>query len=179
MPERRTPALALALALAAAACKTPLPAAPLPILGPPKLADCPGALRSTAEIEGDWVIHERVRVTGEKVDESYGLVVQKTGPKLVLLGLTPFGAKAFSVVQIGTQTWPESYLGPATVVPPENVLRDLHRALFLVVDDPALDPRAVSRDAEGNVHIAAKDCGYESVLAPVSATPLPAAKPPG
>ncbi len=163
--------LALALALLAAACKT-LPTPPLPIPGLPRLADCPGRLRSTQEIEGDWVIHERLRVTGGEVDESYGLVIQKTGPKLVLLGLTPFGTKAFSVVQIGTQTWSESYLGPATAVPPENVLRDLHRALFLTVDDPALEPRAVSRDAEGAVHVTAKECGYEAVLAPVSATPV-------
>jgi len=164
--------LVFALALAAAACTTPLPTPP-PILSPlPRLADCPGRLRATQEIEGDWVIHEQVRVTGGGVDESYGLVVQKTGPKLVLLGLTPFGAKAFSVVQIGTQTWSESYLGPATAVPPENVLRDLHRALFLTVDDPALEPRAVSRDAEGAVHVAATACGYEAVLAPVSATPI-------
>ena len=164
--------LALALALLAAACKTPLPPAALPIPGLPRLGDCPGRLRPTSEIEGDWVIHERMRVTGGGVDESYGLVIQKTGPKLVVLGLTPFGAKAFSVVQIGTQTWSESYLGPATAVPPENVLRDLHRALFLTVDDPALEPRAVSRDAEGAVHVTAKECGYESVLAPVSATPI-------
>ena len=168
----------LALALLAAGCRTPLPAA-VPILAPlPKLADCPGRLRSTQDIEGDWVIHEQLRVTGGGVDESYALVVQKTGPKLVLLGLTPFGAKAFSVVQIGTQTWAESYLGPATAVPPENVLRDLHRALFLTVDDSSLEPRTATRDAEGAVHVAAKDCGYESVLAPISATPLPAAKPP-
>jgi len=146
--------LALALALLAAACKTPLPTPPLPIPGLPRLADCPGRLRSTQEIEGDWVIHERLRVTGGEVDESYGLVIQKTGPKLVLLGLTPFGAKAFSAV------------------PPENVLRDLHRALFLTVDDPALEPRTVSRDAEGAVHVTAKECGYEAVLAPVSATPV-------
>ena len=54
--------LALALALLAAACKT-LPPPPLPIPGLPRLADCPGRLRSTQEIEGDWVIHERLRVT--------------------------------------------------------------------------------------------------------------------
>ena len=169
MPELRR--LLPALALAAAACKTLPP--PPPIFTPlPHLADCPGRLRSTQEIEGDWVIHEQVRVTGGGVDESYGLVVQKTGPKLVMLGLTPFGAKAFSVVQIGTQTWSESYLGPATVVPPDNVLRDLHRALFLTVADPALEPRAVSRDKEGAVHVAATACGYEAVLAPVSATPI-------
>jgi hypothetical protein len=148
--------------------------APPPILAPllPKLAVCPGGLRPTDEIEGDWTIHERVRVVGGPVDESYGLVMQKTGPKLVLVGLTPFGSKAFGVTQIGVETWVESYLGPALAVPPENVLRDVHRAHFLIVDDPALDPRAVTRDKDGVVHIEAKDCGYETTLAPISATPL-------
>ena len=78
---------------------------PLPL---PRLGDCPGSLRPTHEIEGDWVIHERIRVRGGEVDESYGLVVQKTGPRLVLVGLTPFGAKAFSVTQIGVEIWSES-----------------------------------------------------------------------
>jgi hypothetical protein len=157
---------ALALALG---CKT-LPTPPLAVLGLPKIASCPGGLRSTNEIEGDWVIHERIRVVGGGVDESYGLVLQKTGPKLVLLGLTPFGAKAFGVTQIGVETWTESYLGAALAVPPENVLRDVHRAHFLIVDDPALDARSVTRDADGVIHIAARECGYESTLAPVSAT---------
>lgn len=166
---------ALACAALALACRVPAPPAfmPLPL---PKLASCPGGLRSTDEIEGDWIIHERIRVVGGGVDESFGLVLQKTGPKLVLLGLTPFGAKAFGVTQIGVETWSESYLGQALSVPPENVLRDVQRAHFLIVDDPALDARSVTRDADGVIHISARDCGYESTLAPVSATPLGGAK---
>jgi hypothetical protein len=116
--------------------------------------------------EGDWVIHEQIRVVASGVDESFGLVLQKTGPKLVLLGLTRFGTKAFGVTQIGIETWSESYMGPALSVPPENVLRDVHRAHFLIVDDPALDARSVTRDADGAIHIAARECGYESTLAP-------------
>ena len=172
----RRPALALGSLALALACKTAGPLLPVP-LPPPKLGDCPGMLRSTKEIEGDWTIHERIRVVGGPVDESFGLVVQKTGPKLVVVGLTPFGAKAFGVTQIGIETWTESYLGPVLAVPPQNVLRDLHRAHFLIVDDPALDPRAVTREADGVIKIAARDCGYESTLAPVSATP-PAGAPP-
>lgn len=167
--------LGLAAAALGLACRIPAPALP-PLLPPPKLASCPGGVRSTREIEGDWVIHERIRVVGSGVDEAFGLVLQKTGPKLVLLGLTPFGAKAFGVTQIGTEVWTESYLGPVLSVPPENVLRDVHRAHFLIVDDPALDPRSVTRDADGVVRIVARDCGYESTLAPVSVTPVGGAK---
>ena len=163
-------------ALALFGCRTLAPPAPLAVLALPRLASCPGGLRSTDEIEGDWIVHERIRVVGGGVDESFGLVLQKTGPKLVLLGLTPFGAKAFGVTQIGIETWTQSYLGAALPVPPENVLRDVHRAHFLIVDDPALDSRAVTHDSDGVIHIAARDCGYESTLAPVSATPPAGAK---
>jgi hypothetical protein len=164
---RRLAALALACA-AAASCRTLAP--PPSVLRPlPHLADCPGPLRSTQDLEGNWVVHERIRVVGERVDESFGLVLQKSGPKLVLVGLTPFGAKAFGVTQIGVQTWSQSFLGAALAVPPENVLRDVHRAHFLTGDDAGLDARKVTRDADGVVHIAAPSCGYQSTLAPISA----------
>ncbi len=138
---------------------------PLPL---PRLADCPGSLVPTEELSGDWLIHERIRVRGAQVDEAYGLVVQKTGPRLVLIGLTPFGAKAFSVTQIGVDVWSESKLGAALPVPPENVLRDLHRAHFLATDDPTFEGRTVRRDPDGSVHVSSVDCGYESTLMPVS-----------
>jgi hypothetical protein len=168
-------AFALATAAFAGCAHLPPPPAfiPLPL---PRLADCPGSLVPTHELEGDWVIHERIRVRGEQVDEAYGLVVQKSGPRLVLIGLTPFGAKAFSLTQIGVEVWSESKLGPALPVPPENVLRDLHRAHFLATDDPAFEGRTVRRDADGSVHVASEACGYESTLAPISVV-NPAATP--
>ncbi len=171
-------AFALVLALTAAlACRhVPPPPAfiPVPL---PRLADCPGSLRPTYEIEGDWVIHERIRVRGDRVDEAYGLVVQKGGPRLVLVGLTPFGATAFTVTQIGVEVWSESKLGPALPVPPENVLRDLHRAHFLATDDPGFEGRTVERAVDGSVRIASAACGYESTLVPVSVN-APGASPP-
>ena len=102
----------------------------------PHLPDCPGSLVPTQEIAGDWLIHERIRVRGDRVDEAYGLIAQKTGDRLVLVGLTPFGSTAFSLSQIGVEVKSESKLGAALPVPPENVLRDLHRARFLETDDP-------------------------------------------
>ena len=167
---RRLAWLSLALSVS---CKTVPPPVQMVVNPPPKLSDCPGDIRTTEEIEGDWLVHERIHVVGGGVDESYQLVLQKTGPKLVLLALTPFGAKAFSVTQIGVQTWTESYLGPILPVPPENVLRDVQRAHFRVVDDPGLDPRQVTRDADGAVHIDAEKCGYKATLAPVSANLIP------
>lgn len=172
---RRLVPLALAVATLLACGHLPPPPAfiPLPL---PRLADCAGSLVPTQDLEGDWLIHERIRVRGERVDEAYGLVVQKNGPRLVLVGLTPFGAKAFSVTQIGVEVWSESKLGAALPVPPENVLRDLHRAHFLATDDPAFEGRSVRRDADGSVHIASESCGYEATLFPISVV-NPAASP--
>lgn len=164
---RRAGSLVAGIALVLACAHVQPPAALVPLLLP-RLADCPGSLKPTEELEGDWVIHERIRVRGERIDEAYGLVVQKAGPKLVLVGLTPFGAKAFSVTQIGVEVWSESKLGAALPVPPENVLRDLHRAHFLAKDDAGFEGRKVERAADGSVHIASESCGYESTLAPVS-----------
>lgn len=159
--------LALALALSTVLACFHVPPPPVVVaLALPHLAECPGSLRSTAELEGDWVIHERIRVRGERIDEAYGLIVQKNGPRLVLVGLTPFGAKAFSVTQIGVDVWTESKLGPAQPVPPENVLRDLHRAHFLATDDPAFEGRAITRHPDGSVQIASASCGYEATLVP-------------
>ena len=172
---RRAAELVLACAVLWA-CQTIAPQLPAALVPLPHLADCPGPLRSTSDIEGDWVVHERIRVMGDRVDESFGLVLQKSGPKLVLVGLTPFGAKAFGVTQIGVQTWAQSFLGPALAVPPENVLRDVHRAHFLTSVEGEPDARQVKRDPDGVVHIDAPTCGYQSTLAPISAV-LPQSTP--
>jgi hypothetical protein len=172
---RRGILLALLLAAVPACRHVPTPPAfiPLPL---PRLDDCPGSLVPTQDLEGDWVIHERIRVRGGEIDEAYGLVVQKSGPRLVLIGLTPFGATAFTLTQIGVEVWSESKLGPALPVPPENVLRDLHRAHFLPSDDPEFEGRSLRRDADGSIHVTATACGYESTLVPVSVV-NPAATP--
>jgi len=137
----------------------------------PRIPPCPGSLRDTRQIEGDWVRHERVRVKGQEVDESFGLVVQKRGTRLLLVGLTPLGAKAFSVTQIEGEIRTRSYLGPALRVPPENVLRDLHRIRFLDVDDPVFEGRVLVRGADGSAHVANPSCGYEATFARVRADP--------
>ncbi len=131
---------------------------------PPRLADCPGPLRSTAEIAGEFVRHERIRVRGKRVDESFGLVLQKKDARLVVLGFTPFGAKAFSVIQRGLEIESESYLGRALPVPPENVLRDLHRAYFLTAEQSESSERSVARTPEGALRVLSAACGYEATL---------------
>ena len=117
------------------------------------------------ELEGDWVIQERVHIFAPRIDESYALVLQKHGPSLVLIGLTSYGAKAFAVTQVGVRTYPESYLGPLPV-PPENVLRDLHRAHFLASESPSFEGRTIGRGRDGSIRIKSESCGYDATYVP-------------
>lgn len=98
---------------------------------PARLAECPGILVPSEQIDGDFLSRMQIQITSEHVAVGYDLILQKKGDRLVLIGLTRFGAKAFSVVQVGRHLEVESTMGPATQVPPANILRDLHRARFL------------------------------------------------
>lgn len=115
---------------------------------PARLPRCPGALVSSERIPGEFVSRLRMQITAPEVAVGYDLVLQKKGRRLVLIGLTRFGAKAFSVVQDGRELSVESALGPATVVPPENVLRDIHRARFLSAGAP-IESGEVERRIDG------------------------------
>ena len=150
----------LALSAGAAACRS--------LAGlPPSLRACPGPVRSTHEMPGDFTRSERIRVRGEGVDESFGLVVQKRGARLVVLGTNAFGAKVFAVTQLGDAIESRSFVGPALSVPPENILRDLHRAYFLAPEQQAASERSAEPTPSG-VRIESERCGYESLLLAIS-----------
>jgi len=122
--RRRSARIALLAAFALAACRH------LPLAGG-QLAECPGALRSTGEIRSDFRLEQRVRIRSERDDVALRLAVEKRGPRLVLIGLNPLGAKLFTVIQTGSEVSVESLPAAVVQVPPLNVLRDLHRARFL------------------------------------------------
>lgn len=157
----RALAALLALALCASACHS------LSRL-PPRLRACDGPLRSTHEIAGDFTRIERIRVRGLGVDEAFGLVVQKKGARLVVLGTNAFGAKVFALTQEGERFEAKSFIGPALSVPPENVLRDLHRAYFLSAQQAASADRSAQAAPAGGVRIESERCGYEALILRVS-----------
>lgn len=123
------PVLAALAALLCGACRTP----GLPTWAVPR---CPGMLRPTGEIAGDFLLRQRVRVRREERDIPLELALEKRGDTLVVLGFDAFGAKLFSVTQRGLETEIDSLPPPALEVPPENVLSDLHRVHFLGLEPP-------------------------------------------
>jgi hypothetical protein len=131
MRARPAPGLAAlaAAALAAAGCA----ALPLPRHA---VASCPGPLRPTVEIEGEFLLRQRLRVVLATRELALDLAVEKRGDRLVLLGFDAFGGNVLSMTQTGVETRDASLPPPALELPPENVLSDLHRARFLALAAP-------------------------------------------
>jgi hypothetical protein len=103
---------------------------------PAALPDCPGELVATGEIAGEFLRRESVRVRGGGVDVALELAVQRRGEELTLVGLSPLGARLFSVTQRGLETSVDAPFALALEVPPLNLLRDLHRVRFLAAGAP-------------------------------------------
>lgn len=150
MKGRALAALALAFAPALPACSGLVRL----VHRPPVLAECPGPLPSAETAPEGLRRRARVRARGDGVDESFGVVLEKHGGALSVLGLTRMGAKAFALRQRGTDVEVVTPRSPVFPVPPENVLRDLHAADLL----RGGEPRLVRRPG----------CGYEARLVPLT-----------
>ena len=82
---------ALALCAVLTACATARPA--------PSRAQDPGALEDPARFEGGFMMRQRVEVTLPTRTLRFEAVLQKQGGALTLVGLTPFGTRAFVLEQ--------------------------------------------------------------------------------
>jgi hypothetical protein len=116
----------------------------LPV-GPREIRNCPGPLVPTQEIEGDFAIQQRWRVIAGEIDFPLQGLLEKRGDELVLIGLNAFGAKLFTLVQRGTDVEVQAAPPAILPVPPLNLLRDLHRMLFLAAEAPPTGNGEVTR----------------------------------
>lgn len=101
--------------------------------GPPRLADAdyPGTL-APALSGPDFLARQRLLGTAQGRSFHGEAVVQKQGEALTLIGLTPFGTKAFVARQQGGQV-ESQVLAPEGKLPfpPRFMLLDVNRVLFL------------------------------------------------
>lgn len=88
-------------------------------------------LRDVSTIEGDFLARQRLTGVMGAVTLSGDVVLQKAGGTLTLLGLSPFGTRAFVVIQEGSSVRVETTPGMEPPFPPAMMLVDVHRALFL------------------------------------------------
>lgn len=100
---------------------------------PPALseADYPGELART--LAGpDFMARQRLRGIARGREIGGEVVVQKQGDALMLVGLTPFGTKAFVARQQGAEERVEVFAPEGKLpFPPRFMLLDVHRVQFL------------------------------------------------
>lgn len=141
MPRLTGPLLAVALLLSGCCLHAPQLA-----LTP---GSYPGTLASPSELPSDFLWRQRLTATYGDREDSFDVVLQKRGDELVLIGLTPFGTKAFVLTQTGTTIAFQPLIDQAAPFPPRFVLLDIHRAYF-----PALPgPSATRPDGEHRAEV--------------------------
>lgn len=94
-------------------------------------ADYPGELAAT--LSGpDFLARQRLKGSARGREFGGEVVLQKQGETLTLIGLTPFGTKAFVARQVGGAVTYQA-LAPegALPFPPRFMLLDINRALFI------------------------------------------------
>ncbi len=114
--------LAPALSVLLCGCATPAATHPPP--------EYPGVLHPPAALGADFMLRQKISaVFDEKREISFDAVLQKVGDALTLLGLTPFGSRAFLLVQTGTDIRFTNYVDRELPFPPKYILLDIQRTL--------------------------------------------------
>lgn len=88
----------------------------------------PGELISTADMGRNFLARQKLQGTFGEQEFAFEAVLQLHGGKLTVLGLTPFGTKAFVLTQSGTEVEFQPLIDREIPFPPEYMLQDIHRA---------------------------------------------------
>jgi hypothetical protein len=122
-------ALALLAAALAAACSTGA--------GPVPGAERAFLLVPTTQIRGDFALRQRLDFHWKDREGSLDAVVQVHCGGLVVVGLSPLGAPAFTLHQDGTDVRVEAGVLGELPFEPERILEDVHRVYFIPFAPPA------------------------------------------
>jgi hypothetical protein len=95
--------------------------------GPPGY---PGELISTEAMTRDFIARQQLSGKFGEREFKFDAVLQLRDGTLTVLGLTPFGTKAFVLEQTGTEVRFEPLIDREIPFPPEYMLQDIHRAWF-------------------------------------------------
>jgi hypothetical protein len=100
------------------------------------IRDCPGPLAPTHALGADFLARERIEIEAGGRSVRLDVAIQNRAGELAVVGFDPLGPKLFQVVQRGTELEVEALPGRVLAVPPENVVRDVHRVRFLGLGMP-------------------------------------------
>ncbi len=122
--KRRAALVLGVLGLAAAGCRHGAPAASTAARPTaPSPADIPPA----DAIPGVFAVRQKLTAHSQQGGGSFEAVLQKEPGKLTLVGLTPFGTRAFLLEQNASDVKFTSYLPRELPFPPTFMLLDVHR----------------------------------------------------
>ena len=96
----------------------------------------PEVLLVPTQIDGGFLVRQKITGHFDGHSQSFEAVLQKRGPTLTVIGLTPYGTKAFVLIQEGKQLNFESFMPEGRSLPldPNYLLQDIHHAFFLTPD---------------------------------------------
>lgn len=90
----------------------------------------PGTLVDIADVPRDFLMRQKLEGRWQDQKFAFEAVVQKQADKLTVIGMTPFGTKAFVLEQTGTDVKFEKFVDRDMPFPPEYILQDIHRAFL-------------------------------------------------
>lgn len=114
--------LLVAAALLVAACAHRAPPPPMPA---PTAKDLPRA----DAIPGAFAVRQKLTARSEHGGGGFEAVLQKKPGEVLLVGLTPFGSRAFQLRQTDADVQFTSYIQRELPFPPTYMLLDVHRVL--------------------------------------------------
>lgn len=88
----------------------------------------PGELIDTQDMGPDFLARQKLKGSFGERDFAFEAVMQLRDGTLTVLGLTPFGTKAFVLTQTGTEVAFELLVDRELPFPPQYMLQDIHRA---------------------------------------------------
>jgi hypothetical protein len=113
-------------------------------------------LRDPRAFPHDFVDRQKIRATYGARSLSFDAVLQKLGDTLTLVGLTPFGSRAFVLRQVGATVSFQSFVPEQLPFPPRYMVVDIQRVFlpWIATDDAGslADPdgtREGTREGEG------------------------------
>ncbi|MFO7562547.1 MAG: DUF3261 domain-containing protein [Enhygromyxa sp.] len=93
-------------------------------------SEYPGELISTEVMTRDFLARQQLSGRFGEREFKFEAVLQLRDGTLTVLGLTPFGTKAFVLEQTGTEVSFKPLIDRELPFPPEYMLQDIHRAWF-------------------------------------------------
>lgn len=161
---KRLAILSVLTALGSSGCTTVY----LMLYPPPAIPLCEQVIPPSSTLEGDFVRRLRVHVEAAHVSEGFEVIAQHRRGQLTLIGLTRYGAKAFTVVHRDDAIQIVSFLSPIESVPPANILADLYRWPFGVATSPPTAVEVDVRDDGRAATITHHLCDYRATIVDVT-----------